>query len=141
MADGEADNICLYVRQRTDMPAILKQGDAIIVPFGAVILIGGRGCLSFDLLDLRGDLRKVLRRQCVALTQYGGPEEHVLQLANIARPVMLHQQVQRLAGHAQAANALLPREAAKQMAGEGRDVALAVPQWRHGDMHDVEAVV
>jgi hypothetical protein len=37
---------------------------------------------------LRGDLREIERVSDIALAQHGGAEQHILKLADIARPVM-----------------------------------------------------
>src|SRR4051812_5217582 len=66
--------------------------------------------------------------------------EDVLQLANVARPVVRLQRLDRCAGKLQHRAAHLLAEVDDERMRERRDVLAALPQRRHGDGEDVEAI-
>ena len=101
---------------------------------------GRRGNADVEAVDLRGDLGKLGRRQFVAVGQHHGAEHRVLELADVARPVVGGEQRQRLGGNAADALALLGAEAGEKAPGEIGHVAGAGAQRRNRDREDVEPV-
>ena len=92
-------------------------------------------------LDLRRDLRKLRRRQFVAVGQHHGAKHRVLELADVARPVVSGQS-SASASLAMPADALalLDAEAGEKAHRQIRHVAKAGPERRNGDREHVEAI-
>ncbi len=65
----------------------------------------------------------------------------ILQLTDIAGPIVRHQQRERLRGNAGDASALQPVEAGDELLHQQRDVLLAAAQRRQFHAHDVDAIV
>ena len=74
-------------------------------------------------LDLRRDLGKLGDRQFVAVGQHDGAKHRVLELADVARPVIGGEQRERVVGDAADALALFDAEAGEKAHGEIRHVA------------------
>ena len=66
--------------------------------------------------------------------------DHVLQLADVARPVVLHQQVERRSGQLETGFAVLLAVLREEVLREQRDVVLPLAQRRQVDADDVQAV-
>ena len=69
-----------------------------------------------------------------------GALEDVLQLADVAGPVVVEERLHRLGGHGRDRPLVLPRRARDERVDEERDVLLALPQRREADGDDAEAV-
>src|SRR5580693_6434711 len=91
-------------------------------------------------LDLRRDLRKLRRRQFVAIGQYDGAKHGVLELADVSRPIISREQRQRVIGDATDALALFDAEAGEKAHGEILYVAEPGAQRRNGDREHVQAI-
>jgi hypothetical protein len=89
MADRQADDIGLDILQRAQIAVGAEQVDPAIVH--PVRRAGRRRGPVAE----RGDLREIRGVEHIPLAQHGGAEERVLQLADIARPVIAAQQVER----------------------------------------------
>src|SRR3546814_1212318 len=91
VADGEANDVRLYVRERANVAVGLIKHDSNAfvrkLRIGRLVL-AHRTCL-------RRDLREIGRREGVALAHYSSAEKGVLKLAGIARPGMRHPEVER----------------------------------------------
>ena len=72
--------------------------------------------------------------------QHHGALDDVLELANVARPVVLGQQVERVRRQLESALAGSPRRTFEEVVDEQRDVVLAIAQRRQLNRDDVEAV-
>src|ERR1044071_4691617 len=75
----------------------------------------------------------------VAIAEDGRALDAILQLADVARPVVVVQRGARVVGHAQAGAVQLVREAGKGKVREGVDVLAALAQRRDRDREDVDA--
>ena len=69
-----------------------------------------------------------------------GALDGVLQLADVAGPVVIHQQPERAFGDLADVLAELVGEALEEMSGEQRDVLAALAQRRDADLDDVQPV-
>ena len=77
-----------------------------------------------------GELGKVFRGQAVAVAEHRGAEQHGLQLADIARPVVSSEERQRTVGNRQTPQPRLFTDPSEKMARQRRDVLRAFPQGR-----------
>ena len=68
------------------------------------------------------------------------PLDHVLQLAHIARPVVLSEGLQRLVGDLHARPSILAPELAQKLASQQRYVLLALPERRHKERNNIEPI-
>ena len=91
-------------------------------------------------LDLRRDLRKLGDRQFVAVGQHDGAEHRVLELADVAWPIVGGEQRERVVGDAADALALFDAEAGEKAHREIRHVAEPGPERRDRDREHVEAI-
>src|SRR5215831_1326117 len=66
--------------------------------------------------------------------------DHVLQLTNVARPVVLLKDFERLLTNLHARAPVLAAEFGEKFADKKRDVLLALTQGRHEKRHDIEPV-
>ena len=64
-----------------------------------------------------------------------------MQLADIARPLIAAQQVERFIGDAEAAQSRLVGQAGQKMARESRNVASPVTQRRNGQLDDIHLII
>ena len=103
-----------------------------------------RGCRCWGrhALHLRDDLGKLLGRQHGGVGEHDGAEDGVLELADIARPVVAHEQLQRRRGDAADEDlAFLGGEPRGEMADQLGDILAPLAERRHPDREDIEAVV
>src|SRR5580698_7810287 len=91
-------------------------------------------------LDLRRDLRKLRRRQFVAIGQDDGAKHCVLELTDVSRPIIGGEQRERVIGDAADALALFDAEAGEKAYGEILYVAEPGAQRRNGDREYVQAI-
>src|SRR5580704_3143738 len=91
-------------------------------------------------LDLRRDLRKLRRRQFVAIGQHDGAKHGVLELADVSRPIISREQRQRVIGDAADTLALFDAKAGEKAYGQILHVAEPRAQRRNGDREYVEAI-
>ncbi len=89
--------------------------------------------------DLRAQLQ-VAGVDDAARAQRRGALQHVLQLAHVAREVIVAQRVARGVGHLQRPVADLPAEARHDRLDQLVDVLQPLAQRRHADLDDVDAV-
>jgi hypothetical protein len=75
-------------------------------------------------------VREIGGGQRAAVALHGGAEQHVLELADIARPAVAHQHRERVVADRQRRMPGLLGDPGEQVAGERRDVAAAVAQRR-----------
>src|SRR3546814_13415115 len=87
------------------------------------------------------DLREIGVGQRGVVAQYGGAEQRVLELADIARPVIVHQQPDRVVGDPDRAQPRLLGDPREQVARERGNVAGALAQRRDRHLDDVEPVI
>src|SRR3546814_2447591 len=81
VADGEADDVRLYVRERANVAVGLIKHDS-----NAFVRKLRIGRLVFaHRTCLRRDLREIRRRESVALAQYSRSEEHTSELQSLMR--------------------------------------------------------
>lgn len=66
--------------------------------------------------------------------------DHVFQLANISRPVMALERVDRVSSKAQIFSPLALCVALNEIPGEQRDIAVSIPKWGEFDSRDVESI-
>src|SRR3546814_12739660 len=96
MADGKADDVGLDSLEAPEVPVRLVERDAgaagegstagRAVQYLGMIIVGALVVGRF----LR-DVREIGSGQRIAVAQHGGPEQGVLQLADIARPAIGHE--------------------------------------------------
>src|SRR3546814_15722701 len=87
------------------------------------------------------DLREIGVGQRGVVAQYGGAEQRVLELADIARPVIDHQQPDRVVGDPDRAQPRLPGDPREPVARERGSVTGALSQRRSSHMDDIEPVL
>src|SRR3546814_1865679 len=92
MADREADDVGLDILQRAQIAVGMIERDAAVRRHRR-----GRGGGRAAAAERR-DLREIGVGQRGVVAQYGGAEQRVLELADIARPVIVHQQPDRVVG-------------------------------------------
>src|SRR5688572_23825122 len=146
MADREADDVGLDRLERPQIAVRVVKGDSGAVGQGRLL----RGAVQGRAVEVAGsaregrflgDLREIGGGQRIAVAQNGGPEEGVLELADIARPAIAHQHLEPVVGDRQVAHARLLGDPGEEVAGERRDVAGAVPQGRDRHVDDVQPVI
>ena len=118
MADREADDVGLDLFQRAEVAVGTEQRHPTTA--------SGYGSRATLAVAKCGDLRKVLLGQCGTFAEYGSAEECILQLADVAGPVLVDEQLQRSVRDAERAQSRLLGDPREQMAGERRDVAGAL---------------
>ena len=79
---------------------------------------------------------EVLGIQHSAPTQYDGPGEGVLQLPDVAGPIVGCKTIQGFRGETSSPSVQLPADPGQQVFGEERDVPLPLPQGREMDFND-----
>jgi hypothetical protein len=92
---------------------------------------GTGGMRTVEAVHLRRDLRELGHGQLVAIGQDHGAEHRVLELADIARPVIAADQPKASAGDAAQLLAFLGGEARQEAPREIGDVLAALAQRRH----------
>ena len=90
---------------------------------------------------LPGDEGEVRGAEDAALAGHEGPLDGVFELAHVPRPVVVHEQAQRLLGDAGHLAAQLVGEAVEELLREERHVLDPLPKRREVDVDHVEPVV
>ena len=85
--------------------------------------------------------REFSRRQEAACVAHGGALGHILQLTNIARPVVRLEQRDRLVGNAADRQTIALADHLQKVLEQEPDIVGARAQRRHHEMHDVQPVV
>ena len=106
----------------------------------AQVAVGGVEHHAHALLDHRvvlllaaeqaGEVREILRGQRVAVAEHRGTEQHRLQLADVARPVVGREQLERAVGDPQRAQPRLVADPGEKMAGQRGQIAGPFAQRR-----------
>ena len=109
------------------------------MPVGGILTAGARSPPADGAGLVIADLQ-VVHADRAAVGEQHRSLEHVLELADVARPVVAHQHLQRFRVDAFDLLLQLAREPAHEELGQRRDVFLAVAQRRHVDRDDVEPV-
>src|SRR5262245_26456137 len=122
------------------VPACLREDTTQMVPDHVLETQGrsGRRCLGFRTTGHLG--RQVLRKDDRVRAQGGGALEGMLELANVARPVVPGERVHRLEGNG--AGRLVVRDDVgfEEVSREGRDILSTLPQRWQRDRDDAQTV-